>query len=246
MITLSIVSHRQGPLVTALLQDIARIASPRVAAIIVTRNLPEAPFIVPDTLRAITTVVDNAKPVGFGANHNAAFDRCVTPHFIVLNPDIRLLDDPFAAIATSLGTARVGLAAPDIVAPDGRREDAARKLITPWGLLAHRVMPGRRLAAAEFDWLAGMFMAIRSEAFREVGGFDKRFFLYCEDFDLCARLRLAGWQIAVVDQVRVVHAAQRTSHRSMKYLRWHFTSLWKMWTSAAFWRYRAMLASAPR
>jgi hypothetical protein len=43
--------------------------------------------------------------------------------------------------------------------------------------------------------VAGMFMLLRREAFAQVGGFDERYFMYCEDFDLCARLRLAGWHV---------------------------------------------------
>ena len=244
MMTLSIVSHRQGPLVTSLLVDIARLRPTRIAAIVVTRNVPEAEIEVPDALRSITTMIDNGDPHGFGANHNAAFVRCATPLFAVINPDIRLEADPFERLADRFddpGTARgrVALVAPRIVAPDGRDEDAARELITPWRLLVRRL--GVRRPADRFDWLAGMFLVVRSDAFHRVGGFDPRYFMYCEDFDLCARLRLDNWTIERVDDVRAIHAARRDSHRSWRHLAWHVTSLCRMWTSSAFWRYRAVL-----
>lgn len=246
MMTLSIVSHRQGPLLAALLDDIARIDSALVSAIVITRNIEEDPIAVPAALKAMTTVVDNAVPRGFGANHDAAFAHCATPLFAVINPDIRIATDPFTAIVARFdlaesGTATVGLVSPRITAPDGRDEDAARELITPWRLIRRRLMHRDRTAVAHFDWLAGMFLVVRSDAFRKVGGFDTRYFMYCEDFDLCARLRLAGWRLVRTTDASVVHDARRASLRSRQHLVWHVSSLIRMWTSSAFWRYRRLL-----
>ena len=254
MITLSIVSHRQGRLVESLLSDLARVGSRAVTSILITRNVDEPEIRVPDFLRPITVIIDNRTPLGFGANHNQAFESCTTPYFAVINPDIRLVDEPFSGLAHRLaanafgasGTTPVVLVAPRILSPDGRDEDAARKLITPWRLIEHRVLARDRKAAQDFDWLAGMFMVVLSAAFRHVGGFDSRYFMYCEDFDLCARLRLNGWQIAQAAETSVVHAAQRASHRSLKHLRWHLSSLVRMWMSPVFWRYRHALAAVPR
>jgi GT2 family glycosyltransferase len=87
-----------------------------------------------------------------------------------------------------------------------------------------------------------MFMLVRSEAYAQVGGFDERFFMYCEDFDLCARLRLGGWALQVVTRSRVLHDARRASQSSLRPLLWHLHSLAKVWASATYWRYRALLA----
>ena len=256
MITLSIVSHRQAPLVATLLDDLAGIASPLVASIIVTRNVEEPTLAWPASLATRIVTIANASPRGFGANHSAAFARCTTPYFAVMNPDLRLPTDPFPALVAAFdsrrgsrtftrdSTLRTGLVAPRIVSPSGAPEDAARVLITPLELL--RRLAGARTAPTNPDWLAGMFFLVASDAFRAVGGFDERYFMYCEDFDLCARLRLSGWSFRVVDEASVVHAAQRASHRSFLHLRWHLTSFAKMWASATFWRYRRMLDTAAR
>jgi GT2 family glycosyltransferase len=50
----------------------------------------------------------------------------------------------------------------------------------------------------EADWLSGFCVLVRATAYREVGGFDPRFFLYFEDVDLCRRLRERGWSVATV------------------------------------------------
>jgi GT2 family glycosyltransferase len=48
------------------------------------------------------------------------------------------------------------------------------------------------------EWVSGFCMLVRAEAFRDVGGFDPRYFLYFEDVDICLRLRERGWQVASV------------------------------------------------
>lgn len=239
--TLSVVSHGQGALVESLLSDLARLAPPQLAQVIVTRNLPEAPIRPPANLAVPLRFIDNPHPKGFGANHNAAFAKATGEWFAVVNPDVRLPRDPFPALARA-GTAGVGLVAPQVLEADGRLADAARPLPTPLALL-RRHLGGREGRPDEPPaWYAGMFVAVRRQAWTEVGGFDERFHLYCEDVDLCARLRLAGWQLRQAGDARVVHDARRASRRSARHLAWHIASLARLWTSDAWRGYRALLA----
>lgn len=243
-ITLSVVSHGQGALVDALLTDLARIAPPQLARIVLTRNLPEDRH-APAPMQPPVTVIQNAVPKGFAANHNAAFAHCDTPYFAVVNPDVRLAEDPFPALVRALQDPCVALAAPGIVDAAGRRADHARGLVTPLEIL-RRAVGAPPPAPAHPAWLAGMFLVFRSEVYGRLGGFDEGYRLYCEDVDLCARLRLAGYGFRVVDEAQVVHEAQRTSHRSLRYLNWHLRSLLRWWTSASFHRYRRLLAAEAR
>lgn len=263
--TLSVVSHGQGALVEGLLGDLARLRPASLARVIVTRNLPEPPIAVPQGFAAPIRFIDNPHPRGFGANHNAAFGDCASDWFVIVNPDIRLLADPFPALLAAAAPA-VGLLAPSVLEADGRVADSARELVTP-GRLAARVL-ARALArrssglASRFvprglpcplgrpdtgppaasDWYAGMFLAVRRNAFAAIGGFDERFHLYCEDVDLCARLRLAGWRLAPVADASVIHDARRASRRSLRHLGWHLASLARLWSSPTFRRYRALIA----
>jgi hypothetical protein len=81
------------------------------------------------------------------------------------------------------------------------------------------------------DWVAGMFMLFAKKTFERLNGFNERYFLYYEDVDICARLNLAGLKVMVNPAARVVHYAQHSSHRSLKYLRWHISSLYRFLTS---------------
>jgi GT2 family glycosyltransferase len=178
------------------------------------------------------TIEQNALPKGFGANHNAAFARSRGEYFCVANPDIRLEANPFPALLRRMQDHRVGVAAPLVVGPDGSPEDNARRFPTPARLarkLLHRSGPNVEYPQSsepmEPDWVAGMFMLFRHEAFARVGGFDERYFLYYEDVDLCARLRLAGLTVVLEPAARVIHHAQRQSRRSLRYAWWHARSM---------------------
>jgi hypothetical protein len=242
LVTVSVVSHQQWTLVSPLLEQLGRLCRGSVAKIVLTLNAPETIDIGPDPGIPID-VIRNPEPKGFSANHNTAFAHCTTPWFLVLNPDIRLESD---VIATMLAQAQAsaGLLAPRIQEPGKPEPEPFRDVLTPIELLARR-MP-RYQPPAQPTWVAGMFMLVRSEAFADLGGFDERFYMYCEDFDLCARMRLAGWQLQVVNDIAVTHEAQRASSTSLRPLAWHLASFVKVWTSGAFWRYKRLLAGSVR
>ena len=243
--TFSIVSHGHGALLHALVNDLDAEPTLAGARVIVTLNTPEN-FDVSRWPRLAITVLRNKQPKGFGANHNAAFARCGTRWFIILNPDLRLVaGEPFTALArTAAQVPDLGAIAPAIANSAGTLEDAVRPNLTPWSLLRRRLLGDRvpvdpRQPArngAPFYWLAGMCVMFDLAAFRAVGGFDERFFLYGEDYDICARLYDAGYVLWADHQVAVCHDAQRNSYRSFKHLRWHLGSILRIWFSSVFWR----------
>jgi N-acetylglucosaminyl-diphospho-decaprenol L-rhamnosyltransferase len=239
-ICVSVVSHGQGELVDRLLADLKKFSLASIARVIVTVNLPGDAWASPVD-GPIVTVIHNPAPLGFAANHNQAFAHCTEPVFAVINPDIRLDGDPFIDLVRRLNTAPAcAVVAPVQLDAAGERESFARSVPTPWSVALRRLFPGARRAAiplSRVEWLAGAFMLWRAEAFRELGGFDGRYRLYCEDVDICLRLQLQGQRFAIVESARVVHAAQRASRASSRFLLTHIRSLLRLWLSPVFWRF---------
>jgi GT2 family glycosyltransferase len=175
--------------------------------------------------------------MGFGANHNQAFKSSHGDYFCILNPDIRLLDCPFPVLIESLKKAGVGVVAPLVLSPVGSIDDSARHF--PSFKKIFLKLFTRRWTSdyalnndpINVDWVAGMFMLFTKKTFEHLNGFNERYFLYYEDVDICARLNLAGLKVMVNPAARVVHYAQHSSHRSLKYLRWHISSLYRFLTS---------------
>jgi len=246
-LTVSIVSHGQASLVDALVRQLAGSTRPGlIGRVVITVNIPEP---VPAAWRQPgpwpIEIRENPTPQGFAANHNRALAGVTEGLVAILNPDLQLEGDPLAALAEAAAEPGVGLVVPWVFEAPDRPADAARDLISPASILARTVLRRRRPSQRP-AWYAGMCLVLPVAAWRAVGGFDERFRMYCEDFDLCARLRLAGFTLRRVDAARVIHPARRSSHRAWQPLVWHLASLWKVWRSPAYHAYRRLLRDESR
>lgn len=142
---------------------------------------------------------------GYGAGHNHAFERVSgSDFFLVANPDLDFAPDSLASGLEFFDShPEIGLLAPALIEPDGSLRPACFRYPDPMTLLARFVggkWADRRSIRYECrDWdplethfdpqlVSGCCMLFRSSAFSRAGGFDTRYFLYFEDFDLSLRL----------------------------------------------------------
>jgi len=228
-ITLSVISHRQNALVNQLLEDIERHCAERVA-LILTENVPDPVPLAVSALSCPVERIANDRVKGFGANHNAAFERCRTPYFCVVNPDIRLPADPFSNLIADFADKAVAVAGALVRSPAGAIEDSARHFPTA-GSLLKKIFVDKRApdyptdrGPLQVDWLAGMFMLFRSDAYRSVGGFDEAYFLYYEDVDICHRLSSTGKAVVYEPRAEVIHDARRESRLNPRLAIHHLAS----------------------
>jgi N-acetylglucosaminyl-diphospho-decaprenol L-rhamnosyltransferase len=245
-LAISIVSHGQTEFVEKLLVDIQSLQSEAIEIVVLTLNLDSEPipknFALKDGL-GTKILIRNKQSKGFGENHNAAFRRVRDDHqfdgsnclWIVLNPDIRLYERDCLTRLVDAFDVDVDLVAPAVFEND-KRADSARGLYTPLAAINGFLGKARNFQNPP-DWLAGMFLMVRAPTFARLGGFDERYFMYCEDVDLCLRIQLAGQRIKYVDTVRVDHEAQRDSHRSLIALCRHLHSAILLWVNPVFWQF---------
>ena len=226
-VSISIVSHGHGAMVERLVTDLLNY--PEVGQLIVTCNIPES-LLLPKDTRIV--LIDNPRPTGFGANHNAASNQCNQPYFCLLNPDIQFENNPFPMLLAALEETGAAIAAPLVKNSLGEVADSVRTFPSIRSLLLKvlSITDGRYQVPDDSsiifpEWVAGMFMLFSSDAFKQLLGFDERFFLYYEDVDICTRAWKAGMKVIACPSVSVVHDARRDSHRHFRYMRWHLTSL---------------------
>lgn len=185
-----------------MLGQLAGMPAPQPRRVIVTDNRRET------ALRAALrgrvypfelVLVENQAQAGFGANHNRAFAKDqelgASVLFAVVNPDLRLLGNPFPAMAFALGDLpNSGLSYPRQLDGQGRVQDAERRLPTPGRLWRRYLCPRQDEVPAGTapDWVNAACLLLRHEAYARIQGFDERYHMYCEDVDLCLRMQLAG------------------------------------------------------
>lgn len=235
-VVVSIVSHGHGLLVQHLLRQIAEQEASCIKRIILTLNVPEPKLQQALEQKPLVNgvelqIISNPVPCGFGRNHNKALQAVQEEFVCILNPDMALLQpDSFGQLSDCLAVPDVGLAYPVLIGPDGMRQDNERTLPTFFNLLRRRVL-GR--VENRVDWVSGACLMLRAADWRLLGGFDERFYMYCEDVDLSLRVRQEIGELAQAP-VCLQHQAQRASRRQWQHLWWHLQSMWLLWRLPSF------------
>lgn len=164
-----------------------------------------------------------ARNGGFAAGCNLGIAGGSNPYVLLLNPDARIGAAALQALVAALDAeARVGIVGPRILEDDGELAFSQRRFprlrsTFAQALFLHRLWPRaawtdelvRDPAAYDRvgspDWISGACMLIRRDALERVGGLDEQFFLYCEDIDLCARMRAQGLDVRYDPRAVVRH-----------------------------------------
>lgn len=148
----------------------------------------------------ILSIVKDAERIGYGANANFGASRTGAEFIVILNDDVYLQPDAVARMMQVMAAQpKCGIVGMLTRYPDGTIYHAgkARKLD---GSVGHPHLDFRRMvptieAPMEMENTNGACVLVRRKAFEEVEGFDERFLFYCEDDDLCMRLRMHGWSV---------------------------------------------------
>lgn len=76
--------------------------------------------------------------------------------------------------------------------------------------------------------VSGCFMLFRTEVLKKLGGFDPRYFLYFEDYDLSLRTHDVA-RVAYVPSVRVIHHGGGASRKGFAHIRMFAASAFKFY-----------------
>ncbi len=192
---------------------------------------------------------------GFAYGNNRGLERVSARYLLLLNPDTEVLDGTFSELLDVLDAKPlVGVAGVRHLKPDGTRGLSIHRFPSVTRALgeallserwpAHPAWSGERELdpdayerEGECDWPTGAFLLVRREALLSAGLLDERFFLLCEEPDLCLRVKRAGWQVRHLPQMTILHHAgkHRASPRMLaqeayarkQYARKHFNPVYR-------------------
>lgn len=179
--------------------------------------------------------------IGYGSAHNLILGDLKSDYHLMLNPDV-VLDSHCLAegIAYLANNQAVVMASPVAHHKDGKRQYLCKRYPSVLTLFVRGFLPGwlqksfaQRLAiyemrdlvdkrpkdsdVQEVQIISGCFMLCRTSALVEIGGFDKDYFLYFEDFDLSLRMGGQG-KIAYVPAMQITHGGGNAAKKGLKHI----------------------------
>jgi len=152
-------------------------------------------------------VIANTRNVGFGAANNQGTDAASGDLVLFMNSDACAELGAVACLASVFQDPGVVAAGGRLLHPDGSLQESAAGELTLWAVLCEQLYLEKlfnRSRVFSPYWCSARLLASGDGPFevpqvmgaclmiRPVERFDERFFLYCEDTDLCKRLASHG------------------------------------------------------
>ncbi len=191
------------------------------------------------------TLIQNTTNIGYAAGCNQAARLAKGDVLLFLNPDARVEPSAIERLQLAIKTNPMTLAAPRLVWPDGRTQQAVTGVPDPLATFLEMSMLSRlhprldRWKQRWFDYeveqvavqpMASCWLVPRM-AWDAIGDMDEAFPLYFNDVDWALRASRAGWHFRYIPDAIVVHDHGGTTRRIKKDAIWEsrraFACFWK-------------------
>ena len=146
--------------------------------------------------------IQNGANIGFGAGSNLAVRQATGEYLLFLNPDVWLEPDCLEQAVRAAQARQSGACGVRVLDYEDNNFQNAGGLGFDVFSLGISVPPN---AEPEELCIANGFFFIRADLFRRLGGFDEKFFLYCEETDLSWRVWLSGQRISYAAKAVIHH-----------------------------------------
>ena len=181
------------------------------------------------------------KNIGYGAANNLVLPELDSDYHAIVNPDILLREDAFSLLIAFMNAhPACGMAVPKLLDQEGNIQKAYRRELTVSDLLIRYLFPKafkkrqEKHTMQDMDYsepfrvpfAQGSFLLIRTPLFKELKGFDERFFLYMEDADLCRRVNQVS-ELLYCPDASAVHGWERGSYHNRKLFKMHLRSMFR-------------------
>ncbi|MFA6081605.1 MAG: glycosyltransferase [Patescibacteria group bacterium] len=155
-------------------------------------------------------VVDNSKKnLGFAGGVNKGSENIRTKWTLILNDDIEFNDKEIInKLIQFAEEMKLDAVSPILRNPDGKVENHGYKVLPIGRINLVKELTGSRVN--ELDGLTAACLLVKTEVFKKLGGFDKKFFAYLEDVDFFLRFKKAGYKFGIME-VEVLHDHMTTT-----------------------------------
>ena len=177
-------------------------------------------------------VIETTKNGGYGYGHNQVIEKLTSDIHFIINPDIRFGITTLRETASFLlGRNDIAICTPEMRTSTGGYEFPPKqqpkiryivarffsqfRFLQKWRdeyTMKEKVMNNNG-NPFDISFCSGAFMAIKTAYFKQVGGFDDRYFLYYEDADLTRKLLKLG-RCVCIPTLSVIHDGKRDAYKS--------------------------------
>lgn len=194
------------------------------------------------------TVIRLPENLGFGGANNVGYRAAAGQYIAFANPDLEVDTSALGVLEASLDL-EPSIIGPQLVYPDGSPQESGRGVPSLWNKVLSRL--GSRRAKAEYylyaapgeeryvGWVTGAAVVGRRAEFDRVsvgtgdeGPWDRRFFVYYEDTDLCLRAWRADLSVRIVGDARWTHSWARETKGRFRWQPWRLelSGAWAFYT----------------
>ncbi len=168
---------------------------------------------------------------GFGHGNNVGFQNSNGEYLLLLNPDTYLVDNlPLGLYNFAKDDPNCAIIGPKMIFPDGKFQVSTGKfpgIFTEIGDLSGLSIRITRITnfykfkiakkkVWEVDYIFGSCMMINAKLYKEINGFDEKFFLFAEETDLCYRVRKnTNRKIIYYTDEKIVHLKSLVTGNNM-------------------------------
>ncbi len=142
-------------------------------------------------------LIASERNIGFGRAMNLAAEHAQGELLLLMNPDMRMLQDDYLVqlLEYTKQHPKFGVISTQVLDDDG--QDVSTY---------HYYEFGETLGYDnQICWFQGSLMLINADVFANMQGFDADFFMYCEDVDLCYRLKRADMPLLKCETLSIYH-----------------------------------------
>ena len=194
-------------------------------------------------------IIKSEKNLGFGGANNLGIKRAKGQYLFFLNPDTLLLNNAIAKFKEyieSQENRKIGAVGGILLDREKKPTNSYHFFLTPSNVIANVLRLQRTLQMTEIkdpisvDFVTGAVLFVPLAVINDIGGFDERFFMYCEEVDLEKRMADKGYMRMVIPGPRIIHfdggsfiqKSKRSARRRLTfdqsrllYIRKHFGSV---------------------
>ncbi len=202
-------------------------------------------------------LVEASKNLGYGKANNLGVQYAKGEFVIISNPDVFVQPDTMQKMLDHIvAHTDIGLLGPRLRYYNGEIQPSCRRHMTFGDLIIKRTplkyIPAFKARLSHYlmhdfdhnqiqdvDLITGAYFFMRKSLYEQVGGFDPRYFLFMEDYDLCRKIHNAGYRVVYFPLAEAQHYHKRLSdgglfHLVFKRVFWlHLASAFKY-----FWKWQ--------